>query len=179
MSEDTEGACPMFIRPILRWTFFGILAASSVPAAAQQHCSGPQIGTWKLQSYVTKDLKTGRKSELLGAHPGGFISYGPDCRVQVIMTRDGRKPPVSPVLLTDAEKIDLYDGFEAYAGTYSIKGDIVSHHIDASWNQAWTGTTQSRRFKIDANRLDIITLGGINPYTGKPSSSELIWTKVE
>jgi hypothetical protein len=154
------------------------LALWSGPAVAQQHCSGPQLGTWKLQSDVTQDLKTGQRSERLGAHPSGFISYGSDCHMQVIMISDGRKAPTN-LVPTDAESIDLYRGFESYAGTYSIKGDIVSHHIEAAWNQAWTGTTQARQFKIDGNTLRIKTLGQKNPSSGRESISELVWTKVE
>ena len=153
------------------------LVLGAAPAAAQQHCSGPQLGTWKLQSYVSQDVKTGQKSELYGVHPSGFISYGSDCRVSVIMIQDGRKAPAN-LVPTDAERIDLYNGLTAYAGTYSIKGDIVSHHINASSNQVWTGTTQARRFKIDGKTLRIKTLGQKNPMTGKESISELVWTKV-
>src|ERR1700689_3751378 len=98
----------------------------SGPAAAQQHCSEPQLGTWKLKSDVREDVKTGQKTEGFGAHPTGFITYGADCRVQVIIIADGRKTPAN-LVPTDAERIELYSGLEAYAGTYSIKGDIVSH----------------------------------------------------
>jgi hypothetical protein len=149
----------------------------SGPAAAQPHCSGPQLGTWKLQSYVSQDVKTAQTSELFGVHPSGFISYGSDCRMQAIIVSDGRKAPAN-LVPTDAERMDLYKGFVAYAGSYSIARDIVSHHIDASWNQAWTGTTQSRRFKIDGRTLRIQTLGQKNPLTGKEVVTELVWTKV-
>jgi hypothetical protein len=27
----------------------------------------------------------------------------------------------------------------AYAGSYSVDGDKVTHKIDVSWNQAWNG----------------------------------------
>lgn len=147
-------------------------------AVAQQHCTGPQTGTWKLQSYVDTDLATGQHSEPFGAHPSGFLSYGPDCRMQAIVIREGRKAPASSVP-TDAERIELFSSFLAYAGTYSIKGDIVSHHIDASWVQSWTGTIQSRRFKIDGKTLHIETLPANNPITGKYATVALVWTKVE
>jgi hypothetical protein len=152
--------------------------AFATPAVALQHCSGPQIGTWKLQSYVTTDMATGQKSETFGAHPSGFLSYRPDCRMQAIVIKDGRKAPASFVP-TDAERIDLFNGLRAYAGTYSIKGDIVSHHIDASWVQTWTGTTQSRHFKIDGKTLHIETLPYKNPITGRDITVAVDWTKVE
>ena len=144
----------------------------------RQNCTGPQLGTWKLQSYTTEDLATGQKSDLFGAHPSGYLSYGPDCRMSTILVKEGRKAPNS-VVPTDAERVDLYSGFIAYAGTYTIEGDKVSHHIDASWNQSWTGTTQVRQFKIDGKSLDIKTLPSKNPLTGKESSSVLVWVKVE
>jgi len=101
------------LNQILCRTFFGVLAVSSAivagaaPASAQAHCSGPQIGTWKLHSVVSVDVKTGQKSQDYGAHPSGFISYGSDCRMSVIILADARKAPAG-VLPTDAERISLY-----------------------------------------------------------------------
>jgi hypothetical protein len=150
----------------------------SGPAAAQQHCSGPQLGTWKLQSFVSQNVANGQKSETFGAHPTGFLTYGPDCRMQVIIIGDGRKAPAN-LIPTDAERIDLYKGLEAYAGAYSIKKDIISHHIDASWNQTWTGTTVVRQFKIDGKTLRITTMPSKGFITGNVVTSVLVWTKVE
>jgi hypothetical protein len=157
-----------------------LLFLGSMQAIAQQHqrCTGPQLGTWKLESYTTEDIATGQKSTLLGLHPSGFLNYGSDCRMYAILVKDGRKSPATFVP-TDAERIDLYGGFIAYAGIYRIEGDKVSHQIDASWNQSWTETTQVRRFKIDGNHLYITTLPTKNALTGKESSSVLVWTKVE
>ncbi|MFM0280476.1 lipocalin-like domain-containing protein [Paraburkholderia sediminicola] len=150
------------------------------PSAEQQWQSrtGPQLGTWKLQSFTDEDLATGQKTDLFGAHPSGYLSYGPDGRMSAILVKEGRKPP-DTLVPTDAERVDLYSGLIAYAGTYSIEGDKVSHHIDTSWNQSWTGTTQVRQFRIDGNALYIKTLPAKNPVTGKESSAVLVWIKVE
>jgi len=118
----------------------------------RQSCTGPQLGTWKLQSFTTEDVATGEKTNMFGDHPSGCLSYGPDCRMYAILVKEGRKAP-DTLVPNDAERVDLYSGFIAYAGTYSIEGDKVSHHIDASWNQSWTGTTQVRQFRIDGNSL--------------------------
>ncbi len=149
-------------------------------AIGQQHqnCTGRQLGTWKLQSFTTEDLATGQKSDLFGAHPSGYLNYGPDCRMYVMLVKEGRKAPATFVP-TDAERVDLYSGLIAYAGTYSFEGDTVSHHIDTSWNQSWTGTTQVRQFRIDGKSLTLKTLPAKGAVTGKESSSVLVWTKVE
>ena len=157
----------------------GLVAALmfATSAAAQQHCAGPQIGMWKLQSDEGHDLATGEKYEPLGVHPTGYISYGSDCRMQVIEVKDGRKAPAN-LVPKDAERVALYNSFLAYAGTYSIEGDIVRHHIDASWNQTWIGTTVSRHFKIDGMTLRISGTF-ISGYSGKNVDAVLTWTKVE
>jgi hypothetical protein len=155
-----------------------LLVSMQVIAQRRQTCTGPQLGTWKLESYTTEDLATGQKSTLLGAHPSGFLHYGTDCRMYAILVKDGRVPPAT-FAPNDAERIELFGSFLAYAGTYRIEGDKVSHIVDASWNQSWTGTTQVRRFRIDGNHLYITTLPTKNALTGKESSSVLIWIKVE
>jgi hypothetical protein len=144
----------------------------------RQNCTGPQLGTWKLQSRTTEDLATGQKTDLFGAHPSGYLSYGSDCRMSAILVKEGRKAPNS-IVPTDAERVELYSGVIAYAGTYSIEGDKISHHVDASWNQSWTGTTLVRQFRIDGKFLYIKTLPAKSPQTGKESSSVLVWVKVE
>jgi hypothetical protein len=157
-----------------------VLWVTSMQAIGQtrQTCAGPQLGTWALQSYTTEDLATGQKTELLGAHPSGYLSYGPDCRMSAILIREGRKAP-DGFVPTDAERLELYNGLIAYAGTYNIEGDKVSHHVDASWNQSWTGTIQVRQFRIEGRTLYIKTLPAKNALTGKESSSVLVWLKVE
>jgi hypothetical protein len=143
----------------------------------QQHYTGALIGTWKLQSFTDEDLETGLKTDPFGAHPSGYLSYGPDGRMHGILLKEGRKAP-DTLVPTDAERVDLYSGLIAYAGTYSIEGDLVSHHIDASWNESWTGTTQVRQFRIDGKSLYIRTLPAKNPLTGNTTSAVLVWNKV-
>ena len=159
--------------------FIALCIGSASSIAQEQHvCSGPQLGTWKLLSYRTEDLETGRKTDLFGAHPSGFISYGPDCRMYAILLKESRTAP-KDLVATDAERIELFGGLISYAGTYTVDGEKISHHIDASWNQSWTGTTQVRQFKVEEKSLYIKTMPARNSITGKQSSSTLVWMKVE
>jgi hypothetical protein len=155
-----------------------VLGSSAAIAQQPRACTGPQLGTWKLQTLTTEDLETHRKTNPLGAHPNGYLSYGTDCRMSAILVSEDRKAPVAAVA-TDAEAIALYRSSNSYAGTYTIDGDRVSHHVDTDMSQTWTGTTQVRQFKIEGNSLQIITLPAKNIITGRQSTSVLIWTKVE
>ena len=147
-------------------------------AAQSGSCSGPQLGTWRLQSFKTRYLDTGETTEPFGAHPSGYLCYGPDCRMYAILAEQKRKPPAA-IVPTDAEKIELFAGFVAYAGTYTIDGNTVTHHVDVSWNEAWTGTGQVRRFRIAGKVLYIESVPAKNFRDGRLSSSSLVWMKVE
>lgn len=135
------------------------------------------VGTWKLQSFTTEYLDNGQLDEPFGAHPSGYICYGADARMYVIVAGEGRRRPLAAP--TEREKAVLFDGSAAYAGTYAIDGDTVRHYVDISWNEAWTGTTQVRTFKIVGNTLHIRSMPDTNPRDGRQSSSTVVWTRVE
>jgi hypothetical protein len=126
----------------------------------------------------TEDLQTGQKHNLLGVHPSGYLSYGSDCRMSAVLVKESRQGPAEWVA-TDPESIDLYRGLMAYAGSYAIDGNTITHHIEASWNQAWTGTAQVSQFNIDGKSLYMRTGPGTSPITGRKSSTVFIWTRVE
>ena len=39
---------------------------------------------------------------------------------------------------TDEQRAKHHQTFIAYAGTYTVQADKVLHHVDISWNEAWT-----------------------------------------
>ena len=99
-------------------------------------------GTWRLVSSVTTVLSTGEKYNALGKAPLGYITYGPEGRMQVIIVSDQRSRPGHAAIaaMTDQERKDLLMTLTAYAGTYIFDGKTVTHHIELSWNQVWYGS---------------------------------------
>jgi hypothetical protein len=156
------------------------LVLFSANSFAQEHqtCDGPQLGSWVLLSIETQDMETNEKNNFLGAHPYGYLSYGADCRMHAILTKESRVAPAQ-LVATDQESIGLYRGLISYAGTYSIDGSNILHHIQASWNQAWTGTTQVQQFNVDGSTLFLRTGPTKSPLTGKQSSTVFIWTRAQ
>ena len=98
------------------------------------------LGTWRLQSYVREVLETGERYNQFGDDPDGYIGYSPDGRMYAIFTRKDRKTPADAVP-TDEEGVKLLGTMVAYAGTFTLEAEKVTHHIDISWNQAWTSNT--------------------------------------
>jgi Lipocalin-like domain len=109
---------------------------------------------------------------MMGGH--SFRRSTPTCSAERGRERAGSDPRQSTAA-NDSRK--AFNGVARQQRAYH--GDKVSHHIDTSWNQAWTGTTQVRQFTIDGNTLHIRRMPAKNPLTGRLGTADLIWTKVE
>jgi hypothetical protein len=123
-------------------------------------------GTWKMVSWQTEDLASGHTSDALGPDPEGYITYTPDGRVMVLVLKAERKRPTA-LVPSNEEKIALYDSMFAYAGTFTADAEKVVHHIDMSWNEAWTGTAQIRFHKIERDQLTYISAPAKSPLSGR------------
>ena len=137
-------------------------------------------GTWKLVSYVREEIPSGAKSDVMGAHPSGYISYGRDGRMMVMIVGGERKKPVGAVA-TPEEAQALLTSMLAYAGTYTIdtRAKTVVHHIEISWDQSRTGTDQVRSYKLERKRITLTTEPSPDPATGKKTVRTLVWEKLE
>jgi hypothetical protein len=135
------------------------------------------LGTWKMLSWFREFVDTGEKIDALGPDPVGYITYGADGRVSVLVLKRDRLAPEGPVP-TDQEKLSLYDSMLAYAGTYTLDDEKVVHCVDASWNQAWTGTDQVRFYKLDADVLTLSSSPAPDPYTGREVIHRVLWGKL-
>jgi hypothetical protein len=137
-------------------------------------------GTWKLLSYVREELPSGAKSDVMGAHPSGYINYGREGRMIVIIVGSDRKKPAGAVATPD-EAEALITSMLAYAGTYSIdsQAKTVTHHVDISWDQSRTGTDQVRSYKLEGDRLTLTTALSTDPATGKNTVRTLIWERLK
>jgi len=136
-------------------------------------------GTWRLVSYRRTVLATGETTDIFGKSPKGFINYGADGRVLVLFVSDQRPKPPDPAKMTDQERIDLFKTMYAYGGTYTYDGKTVTHHIDVSWNESWTGTNVVREVKLEGNRLILKTVPAPSALDGKLRTSVLIWERVQ
>ena len=134
-------------------------------------------GTYKLISSSRELLDSG-KVESFGPEQG-FITYGKDGRMLVLIVRGNRPKPESLAKMTDQQRADLFRSMTAYGGTYKFDGKSIEHHIDISWNEVWTGTTQIRDVKKDGDRLIYTTRPAPFAGDGKMSVVTLVWEKVK
>jgi Lipocalin-like domain len=64
-----------------------------------------------------------------------------------------------------------------YAGTYSVQGGKVIHHVDVSWNEVWTGSDQIRLFELNGNILTL-TPRIPDPVSAVETHYAAVWEKV-
>ena len=138
------------------------------------------LGTWKLISYVGEEVSSGAKSDVMGPHPSGYINYGADGRMIVIIVGSDRKKPEGPVA-TPEEAQALLRSMLAYAGTYTIdtEANTVTHRIDVSWDQTRTGESHVRTYKLSGNHLTLTTQPSRDPASGKTTVRTVTWERVK
>jgi hypothetical protein len=154
-----------------------IAAAITASASLRAFADDDISGTYKLVVDQRKIVDTG---EVVSTpNPHGYITYGKDGRLMVLIVRQPRPRPASSDKITDQERIDLYKTMSAYGGTYRFDGRTVEHHVDIAWNEVWAGTTQVRTVTREGDRLTLTTPSYTSQADGKVSVNILVWEKVK
>lgn len=115
-------------------------------------------GTWRLVSYEVEVKATGETFPPMGDAPTGYTIFAPEGRVWFMLTAEGREPGES-----DREKARLLETVIAYTGRWRIEGNDWITAVDVAWNPAWVGTEQRRQFKLDGDRLQVLTPWRVMP----------------
>ena len=135
------------------------------------------VGSYRLVRTSRTLMDTGQVETY--AKESGFITYGADGRMLVLIIRGERPRPESLETMTDQQRAELFRTMTAYGGTYSFDGKVVQHHVDISANEVWTGTTQIRDVKIEGERLILTTRPAPFFSDGKMSVQTTVWEKVK
>jgi hypothetical protein len=110
------------------------------------------LGIWKIVSYELEAQATGKREPVMGKNPAGYIIFTPEGRMMTIITGEGRQVPK-----TDQDRAGLLNSMSAYTGMYRIEGDKWITKVDVAWTPARVGTEQVRHFKIDGDRLQVLS----------------------
>jgi Lipocalin-like domain len=154
------------------------LAFAVVPSIVQ--AGNEEIwGTYKIISATVHWLDNDKTEDAYGKHPNGYITYGKDGRMMVLVAFDGRPKLSKPETATIEQRDQLYGTMFAYAGTYTYTGTSIEHHIDVSWNEAWTGNTVIRDITRQGNRLTYVTRPQTSPRNGRLEVVTLVWEKIQ
>ena len=92
-----------------------IAALPFSPVAAEDELAG----TYKLVSEQRKIVDTGEIVPM--PNSVGYISYGKDGRMLVLIVRSGRPKPESVEKMTDQQRADLHRSMTAYGGNVQVR----------------------------------------------------------
>jgi hypothetical protein len=154
-----------------------LLGILSVSTALSAPAANTLSGTYKLVVEGRQILDTGEIVRV--SNPQGYITYGNDGRMLVLIVRNPSPKPNSIVGMTDQDRAALLRTMTAYGGTYEFDETTIKHHIDISWNEVWTGTTEIRSVTRDGERLVYTTPPFHFHSDGKLSVNTLIWEKIK
>lgn len=148
--------------------------------------NNPLLGTWKLIAAAAIDSNGMVEPEAYGPDPKGYITYTSEGRVMVIFSRSDRPllsqaigSPLSGEIesLPIEERAQAFSGFNAYAGTYTLNENKVTHHIEMASIPNRVGTDLVRTFTINGNRVRLQTPPATS--AGVSKTFELVWERVE
>lgn len=142
---------------------------AAAPAFAQDNAKVQ--GAWKLVSYEVEVQSSGEIMHPMGKAPSGYVMFSPESRVWFVLTGEGRK-----AARTAEEKAALLDTVIAYSGKYRLEGDTWITAVDVAWNPAWVGTEQTRPFRIEGDRLQVLTPWRVMPNWAEKGMTRSIIT---
>jgi hypothetical protein len=173
METDPPGYTQVSIATIRLWR------KRDAPSSAMAQSKESLVGTWRLVSH-TETTDKGEVKKPDGEHPTGFLTYTADGRVSAIFTHEGRKPlsNLPPEAAPREEIFAAFTSLVAYAGSYSIAGDKVTHHIEAAYLQNLVSTDIVRSMKLEGDRLTLSF--GPHVYQGvSVPYNELVWERLK
>lgn len=144
------------------------------------------LGTWKLISAIAILPDGSIEPDVYGANPVGYITYTPEGRMMVMFARSDRasfsidvKSPLGKDIqkLPVAELAQAFTTFNAYAGTYKLNGNTVTHHIEIASIPNRVDTDLVRTFSLNGNQVTLKTPPTLNDGISKVF--ELVWERVE
>jgi len=138
--------------------FNGLLLLSLLPCVpVPAWAESGLIGVWKLTSAANEIVQTKERQVPYGEHPAGYLIVTPE-RFAVIITGEGRKPPQN-----DEDRLFSFRTMFAYTGLYRIEGNRLTTGVEVAWNEAWTGTDQTRIFRLEGEKLFIESIPAPSP----------------
>jgi Lipocalin-like domain len=131
------------------------------------------VGTWKLVSMQFEFEDNKERVDMYGRAPLGYMILTEDGRVIVLVTASGRTTPKD-----DAESASLLNSMMSYSGKYHVDGDRFVTRIDVAWHPGWVNTDQVRLFRLEGQRLSILTDTQTHPLFGTRRGKGVItWSR--
>ena len=135
--------------------------------------ASPLIGTWALNRFELR-FPDGSTTHPYGEDVTGLLIYADTGHMSVAFGSAKRRAGVSADLEEVGAKV-AYDAFMAYCGRYEVESDRIVHRVEVSSLEAWTGTIQERRYRIEGEQLTLVTMPLV--VAGDAPTGRLVWKR--
>jgi Lipocalin-like domain len=138
------------------------------------------IGTWRLESYESRDLAGRNAFYPLGPDAQGSIVYTADGYMSAHLMRSDRAPfnRDDPPRARDERLAAAARGYIGYSGPFEVVDDgLLAHHVAVSLLPNWVGGTQYRTARLDGFRLELSPTEPI-VIRGEHRNATFTWTRV-
>ena len=147
------------------------------PAAAQDLASSI-VGTWKITSYVRKELESGATVNQYGQKPTGHVVYTKGGHFVYLYVSDTRTAPAG--VLTDADRVNLHRTMVAGSGKYKVAdGKKLILSYETSGHQVVTGTDEASEAEISGKTLTVSTAPFKSARDNKMVTVVTTWERIE
>jgi len=139
------------------------------------------VGTWKLVSVSNVTDSGIVREEAYGRNPIGFLTYTADGRMIAILTNGGRKLLSKGWKVAPAEeKAEAFSTSLSYAGTFTVSGDRVTHHVEAATDPNRANTDLVRIVNLHGDRMTLRTTTPLAWDDGvRYAYQELVWDRIK
>jgi hypothetical protein len=143
-------------------------------AKAASECAPTQLlGWWRLLSCDVEFQDSGVREPMYGVPAHGYIVFGPEGRMMTVVA--AAQPQTQR---TQDERAAPLHSMAAYAGSYRIEAERWVTSVDVAWSADWTGTEQERSFRIESDRLHVVSPRYSSPlHDGRVVRACLVWTR--
>ncbi|MGJ3562039.1 lipocalin-like domain-containing protein [Streptomyces sp. INA 01156] len=142
-----------------------------------QSLAASLLGGWNLVDH-TRLVDGQVVGHPLGPGPLGRLEYRPDGRMSALLMRRDRPWPdgLSFTRATDEQRGAAALGFVGYAGRYTLRGDLVLHHVEMSLYVEHVGDVLTRRISWEGPRL-VLHTEPRPTRTGGTTTDRLEWSR--
>ncbi|MEX2279516.1 MAG: lipocalin-like domain-containing protein [Acidimicrobiia bacterium] len=134
------------------------------------------VGTWRLVDWTASVDDTVTRP--FGGRAEGILTYTEDGRMWATLQRRDRVLLGSGTLAaaTAEQRAAAAAGYLSYAGTYTVDGDRVIHHVEVSLFPDWVGDEQIRMIGWQDGDLVLSTEPHTTP-SGRVVVNRLQWRR--
>ena len=163
----------------LKWPCVTAFWLGAFVAVAPAATDVNPTGVWKVVDYTATDPATGAVQHPFGLNPIGSAVYTAKGHMSVFVAGSHRVPSSGSGSKRAQERAALLDSMYAYTGTFIVKGNTVTIHVEVAWQPDWVGADKTRTLKIDHDILTITTAPMTSPVDGKTYVSVTSFRRVE